>query len=126
MRKKLIIMVFSILCLSALSVEFNLDLYKGWNLFSVPIEGTTTFDFTGIEPDIWLFNPAPGFGVYQDISDISNDTLYPGTGYFVLSRSEQTVTLSGDIDTCIDYPELYYGWNMGGAAETKGEIIRLV
>ncbi len=119
MRSKLICIIFCLLCLSIFSVEFNLDLYQGWNLISVPIEGRTTSDFTGIIRPIYLFDP--GDGIYQPISHstVSNDTLYPGTGYFVLSRSEQTVTLSGEIDTCIDYPELLRGWNMGGAPEIR-------
>ncbi len=111
MKSAKIFLAVFILTGIAYNMEMELNLRAGWNLVSVPIDSVMESDFSDVVFPVYVYDST---GTYRDFTDFSS-SLLPCYGYWVLATEDHEVTLSGDLDSCIYYPDIGRGWNMLGA-----------
>ena len=90
---------------------FDVHLYPGWNMISLPIT------LPGVEPTVGNVYPDVDYAYEYDPASnmwVEADMIEPGIGYVVLSTSEQHYTLWGSpVDGFI--LNLITGWNLIGS-----------
>ena len=92
--------------------EYQIKLYTGWNLFSIPVNDVKSTDelLRGCDVTSKVWHYSNEKGEYESVSEIK-----PGLGYWVKVRSDCTVKVSDNIVTTEQFPELLMGWNHIGA-----------
>lgn len=93
------------------------EYYGGWNLVSLPLADSNRFDhyFSQVNSaHVFKFSDQSGY--------VPNDSIYPGTGYWLKLNAAQTVSFTGSLSTRIGLA-LVGGWNLIGTVGNKNVSI---
>ncbi|MEM0481230.1 MAG: hypothetical protein QXQ14_03580 [Candidatus Aenigmatarchaeota archaeon] len=100
---------------------FTLRINKGWNLVSIPFSSSLSITEDNCRENIRaIFGYSPQEKKYYKIKSI--EEMKFGYGYWIFSRENCEITLSGNWGTKAELPNLYKGWNVVGALNTTVSI----
>lgn len=94
---------------------WNFEFAKGWNLFSIPVEGAGTAQTDCAPSSIWRYDAQAG--AYARVGRLGDADLYlpSGFGYWFKANDACELTVNGDAYYSDYYEELSAGWNLIGA-----------
>jgi hypothetical protein len=94
-----------------------LNLYSGWNMFSLPLQttaGSELFSYCGVVSPFWHYDP-----VIKNY--VKATSFVPGQGYWVKLSGDCTVEVSGSYFD-LDGTQLKAGWNQIGTSSITTNI----